>query len=57
MTITHSSKGAEIRSRLDHPVIDADGHTIEITPVVLDFVKEVGGASTPSENGPGGSSP
>jgi predicted TIM-barrel fold metal-dependent hydrolase len=39
------SKVERIRAEIDHPVLDADGHTIEITPVLMDFVKEVGGAS------------
>src|SRR4051794_37465278 len=38
------SKGAEIRSRLDHPVVDADGHTVEIGPLLQDYIKKVGGA-------------
>ncbi len=37
-------KGADIRARLDHPVVDADGHMIESTFAVLDFVRQVGGA-------------
>ncbi len=41
----HSSmKGADIRAKLDHPVVDADGHMIESTFAILDFVKKVGGA-------------
>jgi predicted TIM-barrel fold metal-dependent hydrolase len=35
--------GADIRSKLNHPVVDADGHMIETTFAVLDFVKQVGG--------------
>ena len=39
--------GAEIRARLPHPVVDADGHLIETAPVFkpffLDFVKDIGG--------------
>ena len=33
----------EIRARLDHPVIDADGHIIEFLPAVRDFLVEEGG--------------
>jgi len=36
--------GADIRARLDHPVVDADGHMMECSFAVLDFVKQVGGA-------------
>ena len=31
------------RSRLDHPVIDADGHLIEFMPAVRDHMLDVGG--------------
>ncbi|MDP6427083.1 MAG: amidohydrolase family protein [Rhodospirillales bacterium] len=45
MTI-HDSEltGADIRAKLNHPVVDADGHMIETTFAILDFVKQVGGA-------------
>jgi predicted TIM-barrel fold metal-dependent hydrolase len=36
--------GADIRAKLNHPVVDADGHMMETTFAVLDFVKQVGGA-------------
>ena len=40
---------AEIRARLDHPVIDADGHFVEIGPLLQDelvaFVEREGGAA------------
>jgi predicted TIM-barrel fold metal-dependent hydrolase len=42
MTDSHS-ESARVRQRLDHPVIDADGHMIETFPVLFDFVKQVGG--------------
>ncbi len=35
--------GAAIRERLDHPVIDSDGHFIEYLPLVRDFVVEEAG--------------
>ena len=37
---THS---AEIRSKLDHPIIDADGHMIEVEAVFLEFLEQVAG--------------
>jgi predicted TIM-barrel fold metal-dependent hydrolase len=40
---TETSKSAAIRARLTHPVIDADGHSIEFEPAVLDHMKQVGG--------------
>src|SRR4051794_38023827 len=33
----------DIHDELDHPVIDADGHAIEVTPVLLDYMEEIGG--------------
>jgi predicted TIM-barrel fold metal-dependent hydrolase len=45
MPFTPSQQVAEIRSRLDHPVIDADGHLVEFTPLVRDFVVEEAGES------------
>ena len=33
----------EIRARLSHPVIDADGHMVECFPVLFDYLKQVGG--------------
>jgi predicted TIM-barrel fold metal-dependent hydrolase len=43
MPFVASDAVARIRSRLDHPVIDGDGHLIEYTPVVRDFVRELAG--------------
>jgi predicted TIM-barrel fold metal-dependent hydrolase len=37
------SRSAEIRAHLSHPVIDADGHCAEFEPLLLDFIREVGG--------------
>src|SRR5947199_4418220 len=34
---------AEIRSRLDHPVIDGDGHWVEFDPVFSERLRKVGG--------------
>ncbi len=36
---------AAVRARLDHPVIDADGHLVEFVPLVRDFLVELGGES------------
>jgi predicted TIM-barrel fold metal-dependent hydrolase len=33
----------KIRRQLDHPVIDGDGHLIEFTPLVRDFLVEIAG--------------
>jgi predicted TIM-barrel fold metal-dependent hydrolase len=37
------SKSSRLRSRLQHPVVDADGHTVEFEPGVLDYLREVAG--------------
>jgi len=40
-------RSADLRARLGHPVVDADGHLIETIPVFrtffLDYVKDIGG--------------
>jgi predicted TIM-barrel fold metal-dependent hydrolase len=43
MTGHSSATGADIRAKLDHPVVDSDGHMMECSFAVLDFVKQVGG--------------
>ncbi len=43
MSANNSSKAASVRARLSHPVIDADGHWVEFTPVVAEFLRRVGG--------------
>ena len=40
-----SEEVAEIRGRIDHPIIDGDGHIIEYLPLVRDILVEVGGSS------------
>ena len=44
MVSIRPSRSQEIRSRLGHPIIDSDGHTLEVMPLVVEFVGEVGGA-------------
>ena len=39
-----SSRSQQIRSKLPHPIVDADGHMLELTPVLSDYVYQVGGA-------------
>lgn len=34
---------AELRAQLGHPVVDGDGHAIEVTPVLLDYIDAIGG--------------
>src|SRR5262245_58180373 len=44
MEAASASKSASVRARLDHPVIDSDGHVIEILPLFMDYLKDVGGS-------------
>ena len=44
MTTLSTSRSEQVRSRLDHPVIDADGHMVEFVAPVEDYVKAIGGA-------------
>jgi predicted TIM-barrel fold metal-dependent hydrolase len=37
------TKSYEIRQKLDHPIIDSDGHWAELYPVYQDYVREIGG--------------
>ena len=43
MNFVRSDAVAAIRKRLDHPVIDGDGHLIEYAPLVRDFLVEEAG--------------
>ena len=47
MTISYvpADDVARIRARLDHPVIDSDGHIIEFMPLVRDILVELAGES------------
>ena len=38
-----SSTSAAIRSKVGHPIIDGDGHTIEFGPLLEDYLRTVGG--------------
>ena len=38
----HASS-ADVRARLNHPIVDCDGHMLEHVPVFLDFLKETAG--------------
>jgi predicted TIM-barrel fold metal-dependent hydrolase len=40
---TITSRSQQIRSGLGHPVIDGDGHVVDLMPVLLDFLGEVAG--------------
>lgn len=38
------TSGRRVRRGLKHPVIDADGHWLELQPIFLDYLGEVAGA-------------
>lgn len=40
---TRPSSSARVRAQLRHPVIDSDGHMVEVLPVMFDYLKQVGG--------------
>src|SRR5713101_1304430 len=44
MSGNHHADPQAIRARLNHPVIDSDGHWVEYHPMILDYLKQVGGA-------------
>ena len=39
----YETRSARIRQHLDHPVIDSDGHLIELIPMFVDYLKQIGG--------------
>lgn len=41
--MSSSSRSARVRARLDHPVIDGDGHWLEPIPIFLDYLRDVAG--------------
>jgi len=43
MATTHHGESAAIRARMNHPIIDSDGHTVEFELAFLDYLREVGG--------------
>ena len=45
MAYLKGSKSAAVRAKLDHPVIDGDGHWLEPVPIFLDYLREVAGPS------------
>ena len=45
MSGNHHGEPKAIHARLSHPVIDSDGHWVEYFPMVLDYLKQVGGAA------------
>lgn len=52
MASTHSSKSASLRAQLHHPIIDSDGHQVELGPLFFDYLKAEAGAKV-AERFPG----
>jgi len=44
MAINRTPAAAALRSRLNHPVVDSDGHWVEFGPQLIDYLREVGGS-------------
>ena len=43
MVATSSSPSQKARTHMKHPVIDSDGHVLEMGPLLMDYVRDVGG--------------
>jgi predicted TIM-barrel fold metal-dependent hydrolase len=43
MSVHEKSSAQKIRASLKHPVVDADGHWLEFSPVIVDQLKKIGG--------------
>jgi predicted TIM-barrel fold metal-dependent hydrolase len=41
------AKVDEIRRSIDHPIVDADAHQLETVPVLLDYLRDIGGSEMP----------
>jgi len=52
MSFEANARVDQIRKRLDHPVIDADGHLVEYTPAVRDLLVEEAGEAVASRFDP-----
>jgi hypothetical protein len=45
MAYLKTSKSARVRARLDHPIVDGDGHWLEPIPIFLDYLRDLAGPS------------
>jgi predicted TIM-barrel fold metal-dependent hydrolase len=43
-TAKASTRSADVRARVGHPIIDSDGHVVEFEPALLDYIRDVGGS-------------
>ncbi len=46
------SKSAQIRARLNHPIFDSDGHTIENPAVLAEYIRSESGSKVLPSIGP-----
>jgi len=44
MQAERTSKSAAIRAKLNHPIVDSDGHTAEFEPALFDYIRDIGGS-------------
>ena len=44
MAKSKESASARVRGKIGHPVIDADGHILEVSPVLLEYISQIGGS-------------
>jgi predicted TIM-barrel fold metal-dependent hydrolase len=52
MASTHASKSAAVRASVNHPIIDSDGHQVEMSPIFFDYLRAEAGAEV-AERFPG----
>ncbi|HXA97260.1 MAG TPA: amidohydrolase family protein [Candidatus Dormibacteraeota bacterium] len=45
MIAPHPTEARKLRARLSHPIVDADGHWLEYTPVMREQFQRIGGAA------------
>ncbi len=44
-SVTNMSRAAQIRERLDHPIVDGDGHILELTTVFSQYLSDIAGSA------------
>jgi hypothetical protein len=44
MTSTHGSKSAAIRAHVNYPILNSDGHQLEIRPLFYDYLRAEAGS-------------
>ena len=44
MATAQKSEAARIRERLGYPIIDADGHMLELDPIIWSYMRQIGGS-------------